>query len=254
MPHSLLESRHQFSRALDINNKLQISLITESAITPSLPFDPVAANYSKRDFTNDLEYFAPSIIAQTVRSQAQLTIADVREAPAEAIPPILEEVHYSVNSAISSIVNTVVFPSFPDNHEGRVEASASKPNDFCTECERRNNRCFLWRIKHEGFSVSQNDDSAQISIKQYAIFLVTPRASPSSSFYTSIRATLLSLPDQLPSTSLSFLALSERSAPLRALPSLPSASCTSATSFYFPWPDLGFAESITSELLMPKEL
>jgi hypothetical protein len=152
---TLLQSKHQFTRVLDTNTRLQVALIVQSAVQP--PSLPSLDTYTKGDFTNDLEYFARAVIDQALRSQ--VTLVDikktVKEAMKETAPPLplsLEDIRSStrevaketpvpptleeIRSTVQSTVDKALAPDMDD---------FTSADEVCPGCHSLNRNCARWK-------------------------------------------------------------------------------------------------------------
>jgi hypothetical protein len=144
---SILQSRHPLSRGLDANTRIQVELVTQSAVRPPSLSSFDDTKYTKLHLADDLEYFARAMVDQALRSQA--TLLDIKKAVKEAItettspppiPPTLEEIRSlippqaptigEIRSAVNSISDILPF---------------SSSEDICLHCHRYNKQCELWK-------------------------------------------------------------------------------------------------------------
>jgi hypothetical protein len=144
---SILQSRHPLSRGLDANTRIQVELVTQSAVRPPSLSSFDDTKYTKLHLADDLEYFARAMVDQALRSQA--TLLDIKKAVKEAItettspppiPPTLEEIRSlippqaptigEIRSAVNSISDISPF---------------SSSEDICSHCHRYNKQCELWK-------------------------------------------------------------------------------------------------------------
>lgn len=170
--HNLIQSKHQFSRGLDANTRLQIDLIVASAITPPSPSlaKPSSAlgassslvkfnvssskpssssaqdSYTKADLSNDLEYLARAIVDQALRPQVTLaqitkTMEDtVKRTVTGAVKEAILDLPMPLNA--QEITSALVGKFTPDiSHSG----STQELEAACPGCHQMNKNCRRWR-------------------------------------------------------------------------------------------------------------